>query len=66
MKDFPALNFQALVGKTIASIQDAPDTDEGLEIDFTDGTNLCFGFSGCEGSVIISRKIRPDANGCRH
>lgn len=50
--DYPADKFiPNLVGKTIASVRQAENADEGLKLQFTDGSELYFGFSGCEGSI---------------
>lgn len=51
--DFPVSMAQMLVGKTIATIEQHPDADEGFCITFTDGSWLRFGFSGCEGDIQI-------------
>lgn len=50
---FPAEMGQVLIGKTIASIEQLVDSDEGWRITFRDGTYLEFSFSGCEGTVNI-------------
>lgn len=43
-----------LIGRTISDVN-FNSCDEGLIIDFTDGTKLDFGFSGSEGTIEIKK-----------
>lgn len=50
-KEYPAKEFQELVGKRIVKVTNTKHADEGLEFTFDDGTTFHFAFSGNEGTV---------------
>jgi hypothetical protein len=50
--EYPAPMFEQFVGRTVQSIEQSREVDEGLTIVFTDGSRLIFGFSGCEGFIL--------------
>lgn len=52
VRDYPAADAQIFVGKTVTSIINA-QADEGWIITFDNGSSIEFGFSGCEGVIII-------------
>lgn len=58
--DFPAIDFKSLEGKTIKHIGQAPQCDEGLIIIFEDRSVLLFGFSGCEGYILLNQDTFPE------
>jgi len=47
---------ELLVGEKIKSVHFATDSDEGLVITCESGHTLYFGFSGCEGTIIVGEK----------
>lgn len=57
--EFPAKDYQAFVGRTIASI--AQCVDEGVRLTFTDGSSLQVAFSSGYGEI-TSKGIEHKAN----
>ena len=55
MRDFNKIEEyrKLLIGQTVKSVEFAKNADEGLEINFKNGTSLCIRFSGCEGDIKI-------------
>jgi hypothetical protein len=49
--EFPAADYQHLVGKRLVSAEQTTEGDEGFKLVFEDGSTLEFAFSGCEGTV---------------
>ncbi len=47
---------ELLLNKKITGLHFAPDADEGLVVTCDDGATLYFGFSGCEGTIIVGSK----------
>jgi hypothetical protein len=56
-REFGDLNlYREMVGKTVQSVGLEENADEGIVIQFTDGSWLAVGFSGCEGSIEFHRE----------
>lgn len=50
-KEYPAEEFQELVGKRIVKVTNTKHADEGLEFTFDDGTTFQFAYA--EGQVTV-------------